>query len=138
MDNTSSNGKAFLGMGMTFPLQVDGQGHIAMNSLEDHVRQSILLIVQTARGERLMRPEFGAGLLDQVFAPLNATTMSLLGHDVKDALIRFEPRIEVLDVKVTADPSQDNVLLIDVQYRVRRTDTQFNVVYPFFLQKGTL
>ncbi|MBZ5553746.1 MAG: GPW/gp25 family protein [Acidobacteriia bacterium] len=138
MDNNSSEGKGFLGTGMTFPLQVDGQGHIAMNSFENHVRQSILLIVQTARGERLMRSDFGAGLFDQVFAPLNTTTTSLLAHDVKEALIRFEPRIEVLDVAVTADAQREDVLLIDVQYRVRRTDTQFNVVYPFFLQKGIL
>jgi uncharacterized protein len=133
-----NDGPGFLGAGIAFPLSVDSLGRISMNSLEDHVRQSILLILRTAKGERVMRPEFGAGVRPLVFAPVTGATASLVTHEVKQALIRFEPRIELLEVNVTSDPKQQGVLLIQVEYRVRRTDTLFNVVYPFYLEKGLL
>ena len=83
-----------------------------------------------------MRPEFGAGVRPLVFAPVTGATASLVGHEVKQALIRFEPRIEVLDVSVTSEAAQPGLLLIQIEYRVRRTDTLFNLVYPFYLEKG--
>jgi uncharacterized protein len=136
MSDGDENGRGFLGAGIAFPLGVDSRGQISMNGLEDHVRQSILLILQTARGERVMRPEFGAGIRPLVFSPVDGATVPLVTHEVKQALIRFEPRIEVLDVKVTSDAKQPGVLLIELDYRVRRTDTLFNLVYPFYLEKG--
>jgi phage baseplate assembly protein W len=137
MDNSSSGGREFLGAGVAFPLRLDATGRVAINSLEDHVRQSILLILQTAKGERVMRPDFGAGLQPLVFSPVNAATAALVQHEVRDALIRFEPRIDILSVDVTSDPKEQNLLLVNLQYRVRKTDTMFNLVYPFFLAKGT-
>ena len=118
-------------------MRLDADGRIAINSLEDHVRQSILLILQTAKGERVMRPDFGAGLQTLVFSPVNAATAALVQHEVRDALVRFEPRIDILSVEVTSDQEEQNVLMINLQYRVRKTDTMFNLVYPFFLAKGT-
>src|SRR5262245_26679967 len=153
MANDSTTGNEFLGAGVAFPLRLDADGRIVMNSLEDHVRQSILLILQTAKGERVMRPEFGAGLQSLVFEPLTQATAALVQHQVEKALVRFEPRIEVLNVEVKVDPKQIGearikgevidpmeygVLLINVTYRVRRTDTTFNLVYPFYLERGTL
>lgn len=137
MSNGSVEGKEFLGAGIAFPLRLE-QGQIVMNSLEDRVRQSILLILQTAKGDRVMHPDFGSGLRNLVFAPITATTTALVGHEVKDALIRFEPRIEVLNVAVTADSKQKGLLLINIEYRVRQTDTLFNLVYPFYLERGEL
>ena len=137
MDNSSRDGREFLGAGVAFPLRLDADGRIAINSLEDHVRQSILLILQTAKGERVMRPDFGAGLQTLVFSPVNAATAALVQHEVRDALVRFEPRIDILSVEVTSDPEEQNRLMINLQYRVRKTDTMFNLVYPFFLAKGT-
>jgi len=137
MDNSSRDGREFLGAGVAFPLRLDADGRIAINSLEDHVRQSILLILQTAKGERVMRPDFGAGLQTLVFSPVNAATAALVQHEVRDALVRFEPRIDILSVEVTSDQEEQNVLMINLQYRVRKTDTMFNLVYPFFLAKGT-
>lgn len=136
MSTGDKDEQGFLGAGITFPLGLDSQGRISMNSLEDHVRQSILLILQTARGERVMRPEFGAGLHKHVFSPVTAATAPLVAHEVKEALIRFEPRIEVLEVKVTDDAKRPGVLFIEINYRVRRTDTLFNLVYPYYLEKG--
>jgi uncharacterized protein len=138
MSTIDDNGQGFLGAGLSFPLGVDSQGRIKMNSFEDHVRQSILLILQTVRGERVMRSEFGAGLRTHVFSPVTAATAPLVAHEVKEALIRFEPRIEVLEVKVTDDARNPGALLVDIDYRVRRTDTLFNLVYPFYLEKGVV
>ena len=84
-----------------------------------------------------MRPDFGAGLSDFVFEPLDATTMNLVKTRVQEALIAWEPRIDILNISVTADPVQYNQLLIDMTYRVRATNSQFNLVYPFFLQEGS-
>ena len=136
MDTNSQPGKEFLGAGIAFPLGVNAQGQIAMSSLEEHVRQSILLIIQTMKGERMMRPDFGAGLNNLIFEPLNASTAALLQHEVQTALVRFEPRIEVRKVAVTVDQKEEGKAIINVDYRVRRTDTQFNLVYPFYLEKG--
>ena len=138
MNGQSNQSKDFLGAGIAFPLRVGEDGLIAMNTLEDHVRQSILLIVQTAKVERVMRPDFGASLNDLAFEPRNQATITLAQHYVKEALIRFEPRIEVLNVEVTVSPQQQDCLLIQLHYRVRSTDTTFNLVYPFYVERGGL
>jgi phage baseplate assembly protein W len=84
-----------------------------------------------------MRPDFGAGLNAFVFEPVNITTMALVQTRVQEALIAWEPRIDVEEVKVTTDPAERNKLIIDTTYRVRVTNTRFNLVYPFYLQEGT-
>jgi len=115
---------------------VDSNGKIAMNRLEDHVRQSILLILRTAQGERVMRPNFGAGLDRLTFAPISGTTFSLIEHTVREALLRDEPRIDLLELTVVADPQDPATISIRLNYRVRKTDTMFNLVYPFYLERG--
>lgn len=130
--------QAFLGSGIAFPVRTDALGHLAMNSLDDQVHQSILLILATVKGERMMRPDFGAGLQPLVFSPATTTSTAIAEHEVREALIRFEPRIEVLDVQASSDSSDVGKLLININYRVRQTDTQFNLVYPFYLERGGL
>ena len=99
---------------MAFPMAVDGQGQVVLNSYEDHVRQSILLIVQTVKGERVMRQDFGAGLQPLVFEPAGPPPLRpWCSMRCKQALVRNEPRIDVLDVQVAADPSQPGVLTIE-------------------------
>jgi uncharacterized protein len=126
----------FLGAGLAFPLDLDERGQLRLNQLEDHVRQSLRLILATGPGERVMRPDFGARLADLVFAPVSASTIALIGHEVRDALTRFEPRIDIVSLDVTADPLEPQRLLIRLDYRVRRTDTRLNLVYPFYLDRG--
>ncbi len=128
--------KAFLGAGWAFPLGVDRDGNIRATSLEEDVRQAILLIMQTAPGERVMRPDFGCGLHNLVFEPVNRTTMALVQHTVEQALIDWEPRIDLLEVKVTTDDNERNLLLIEVTYRVLATNAEHNLVYPFYLFEG--
>jgi uncharacterized protein len=138
MDRQSDQRSEFLGAGIAFPLQVNEDGLIAMNALEHHVRQSILLILQTAKGERVMRPDFGARLSDLTFEPVTQATITLAEHYVKEALTRFEPRIVVSKVKITVNRQQPDHLFIELDYRVRSTDTTFNLVYPFYIERGGL
>ena len=128
---------AFLGVGWAFPPRVEADGTIAEAVYEEDIRQAIRIIIFTNRAERVMRPDFGAGLNEFIFESINTTTMALIETRVREALITWEPRIDVLDVTVTSDTSERNKLLIDLTYRVRATNTQHNLVYPFYLEEGT-
>jgi uncharacterized protein len=130
-------GKAFLGAGWAFPPSCAPGGDIATAAYDEDIRQSIRIIMLTNPGERVMRPAFGAGLNDFLFEPVSPTTLAQLESRVQEALIAWEPRIDILDVNVTADASVRNQVLIEVSYRVRATNTVSNLVYPFFLQEGT-
>jgi phage baseplate assembly protein W len=99
------------------------------------VRQSIEIILSTSKGERVMRPDFGCDLNKLLFAPNNGATQALAEFEVTEALRAWEPRIEVLDVSVRAGGDNGEVLLIDIDYRVRSTDNRFNLVYPFYLDR---
>lgn len=127
--------RAFLGRGWAFPVVLESSGDVAQAAYEEDIRQSILIILGTDKGERVMRPDFGAGLPGMVFEPINTTTIALVKHRVEQALITWEPRIDHITVAVTADPPQGR-LMIEVNYRVRTTNTFYNLVYPFYLQEG--
>jgi phage baseplate assembly protein W len=128
--------KAFLGVGWSFPPCLESNGQIEEVAYEEDIDQAILIILGTDRGERVMRPDFGAGLNSFVFEPVNPTTMQLVKTRVEESLIDWEPRIDLLAVTVTADTSQRNKLTIEVTYRVRATNAVRNLVYPFYLQEG--
>jgi phage baseplate assembly protein W len=128
--------KTFLGVGWAFPVQLQADQGIAAVAYEEDIRQAIFIILGTNPGERVMRPEFGAGLNRFVFEPVNTTTLALVQTRVQEALIDWEPRIDVLAVDVTTQPPERNTLLIEVSYRVRATNTLHNLVYPFYLQEG--
>lgn len=127
--------KAFLGRGFAFPPAVDGTGAFALAEYEEDIRQAIRIILDTDPGERVMRPDFGAGLRALLFEPINTGTIALCRHRVEQALILWEPRIDSIGVAVRAQPAR-GVLEVDVRYRVRRTNTFYNLVYPFYLQEG--
>lgn len=128
--------EAFLGVGWAFPVCVDA-GATATAAYEEDIRQAIRIILGTNPGERVMRPDFGAGLSQFVFEPVNTATIESLKTRVQESLIDWEPRIDLEDVRVTADATEVNKLLVDVHYRVRATNTHANLVYPFYLQEGS-
>lgn len=125
----------FLGSGWSFPIRIDRQGEIALVSREEDIRQAILVILGTSPGERVMRPDFGAGLKALVFEPINTATKALVKHRVEEALLLWEPRIDSVEIAI-ADERSLGRLLIDIRYRVRATNTFFNLVYPFYLLEG--
>ena len=126
-----------LGRGWKFPFTLDERGEVALSDGEVDIQEAIWMILSTAFGERLMHPDFGCGIHDLVFAPNNTGTAGLARFYVEEALIRWEPRIDVEEVEVQADPAQPELLLISVSYRVRMTDCRYNLVYPFYLTRGT-
>jgi phage baseplate assembly protein W len=132
-----ASSKAFLGVGWNFPLAHDAEGQADMAEYEEDVRQAILIILMTGNGERLMRPTFGAGLNSFAFEPINPTTMAALQTRVEDALIDWEPRIDVIAVSVRPSPDEPATVLIDITYRVRATNSVANLVYPFYLGEGS-
>lgn len=126
----------FLGVGWRFPLELNEDGELPLSEYEDSVRESIKVIVCTVPGERQMRLDFGCGIHSLVFAENNLTTAGQAAYYVEKALIRWEPRIELLRVQATPDRKGDNRLVIEIEYKVIATNTIFNLVYPFYLTEG--
>jgi phage baseplate assembly protein W len=127
--------RPFLGKGWRFPVQIDEHARIARADYEDSVRQSIWIILGTAKGERVMRPDFGCGIYDLVFEVNSPATAARVSHAVREALLFFEPRIDVIDVAVR---QEGEVMLISIDYEVRATDNIFNLVYPFYLERSIM
>jgi phage baseplate assembly protein W len=127
--------KDFLGKGWKFPVQVDSSGRIALSQFEEDIREAIRIILLTGKGDRVMRPEFGAGLRDYVFETMSATNIGAIQAAIQDALIEWEPRIELLSVNVEPDLGDVGKLLVDIDYLVRATNNQFNLVFPFYISQ---
>lgn len=127
-----------LGVGFKFPIRVNAQGGFAYSRDEQSVQEAIWIILGTSPGERRMLPEFGCGIHELVFAPNNTTTWGHVAHQVRQALTRWEPRIDVLDVRVDAATDTPNQLLIRVDYRIRSSNRFENLVYPFYIRDDTV
>jgi phage baseplate assembly protein W len=133
MAGTSTDRRAFLGVGWRFPIQVTPGGRIAQATYEQRVEESIYLILSTSRGERLMLPEFGCDIAELVFSPHDAGATSRVVRAVRQALVANEARIDVLDVTAESAESEPNLLLIRVSYRIRSNNARGNLVYPFYI-----
>jgi hypothetical protein len=123
---------AFVGKGWAFPVRTDSTGRIALVAKQQEIEEAMRLVLGTAPGERPMRPEFGCRIHSYVFASADATTAGLLEYEVKEALVRWEPRIEVLDVDVTFDNENVGTIYINIVYRVRTENSPRNLVFPFY------
>jgi Bacteriophage baseplate protein W len=127
--------KEFLGVGWAFPVHPDPTGDAALAAYEEDVREAILIVLGTGKGGRVMRPDFGAGLDQLAFEPIGATTAALVRHRVEEALVQWEPRIDSVEVTVTAEPGLGR-LNVEISYRIRATNTFYNLIYPFYLLEG--
>lgn len=128
--------KEFLGRGWKFPVDVRSTGQIEMSKYETDIREAIWIILGTSKGERVMRQDFGCGIHDFVFATINTTTTGMIAASVREALTMWEPRMEIISVDVSTDRADEGKLLISIDYRVIRTNNEFNLVYPFYLREG--
>lgn len=124
--------REFLGRGFAFPLRVTPNGAIAMAGEEQLVQQSIWLILATSKGELKRNPTFGCGIHDYVFTDMTPANMAQIAHQVRDALLRWERRIDIIDISVTQGDAP-NQLMIGVEYRLRSTHAFGNLVFPFYL-----
>ena len=125
-----------IGRGWQFPVRPGFDGKLAFQGGPEKIRQSIWLILSTSPGERQMLPEFGCSIHDLVFQANTASLRSLVAVNVREALGRWEPRIDVFDVQVETQPERRNYLLIRIDYRIRTFNTFANLVFPFFINEG--
>jgi phage baseplate assembly protein W len=123
----------FVGAGWSYPLGTDATGGVALVNRDRELEQAIRLILGTACGERPMRPEFGCRIHDHVFNTATSATAGQIAYDVRQALDRWEPRIEVLDVGVDFDAMASGTLYVDISYEVRGLNDPRNLVFPFYV-----
>lgn len=127
----------FLGRGWAFPVTVDSvTGRMRTAAYDEDIAQSIRLILATQKGERVMRPDFGSELQSFTFGQMDASTLTLLQEDVRSALVLYEQRITDIEVKAEPSPDEEGVLLINIAYVVRVTNSPYNLVYPYYLSEG--
>lgn len=122
----------FVGQGLGFPLRIDPTGSLGLVSDHAEIRESIRLILGTAYGERPMRPEFGCGIHELVFAPANARTAGRAAYEVQASLRRWEPRIDVEDIDVTFEEGGIGIMYLSITYAIRGTNDPRNLVFPFY------
>jgi phage baseplate assembly protein W len=128
--------KSYLGRGWSFPVRLhEKEGTIRFSEYEQDVREAIWIILSTSKGERVMRPDFGCGIHDLVFEVVNTTTLTDIETNVRDALATFEPRIDVMQVRALSDAGIDGQLRISIDYVIRGTNNQLNLVYPFYIKE---
>ena len=126
----------FLGRGWRFPIRVNGRGGLSYVAGEQSIEEAIWLILGTPLRSRLLRPTFGCGIHDVVFAPNDANVVATVANEVHRALMRWEPRIDVVEVVVENPPQTPNLLLIHIDYRIRANNAFHNLVYPFYVDEG--
>jgi phage baseplate assembly protein W len=127
-----------LGKGWAFPVQPDIQGCIKFSQYEKSIEESIRIILNTTPGERLMRPDFGCLINEMVFTPNRPQSITLAEHYVREAIIRWEPRVILKEVRGEPDPDNEVAVNIHIQYEIRSVNTFFNMVYPFYLERGEI
>lgn len=131
--------RAFLGRGWSYGVAQNAPGlgdDVVLAAHEEDVRQAVRIILETGRGERLMRPDFGAGLEEFLFEPVNTTTCALVRHRVEESLHTWEPRIRIEALDVFPNRAELGRIDIVLEYSVRATNTFYNLVYPFYTREG--
>ena len=122
-----------IGSGLAFPLHADQRGALALSHGVEDIEQAIGLILGTAPGERPMRPEFGCAVHDVVFDTIDAAIVGKVQTAVHEALERWEPRIDVVELDVEPSEQDAGKLNVNITYRVRATSRLHNLVYPFYV-----
>ncbi|MCK9485693.1 MAG: GPW/gp25 family protein [Dehalococcoidia bacterium] len=127
-----TDGPDFVGRGWTFPPSVDSRGRIALAGGVDEVEASMRMILLTAPGERVMRPEFGCRAWDYLFQPLNPNTMGMIETAVEEALQRWEPRVTIEGVTAVEDGGRTGTVSVQVTYSLKDENDRRNLVVPFY------
>ncbi len=129
--------KGFLGKGWKFPIGVDpATGRMRASSSEEDIQEAVRIILQTGKGERMMQPEFGCGARQFLFGLMDYTTRTQFEQEVRQALIRWEPRITQVEVSAEPDPVDGSKMLVCISYLVRATNNPYNLVYPYYISEG--
>ena len=123
-----------LGKGLRFPVSVNLNGGISMSAHDDNVRQSLFVILGTAPGERMMRPEFGCRIHDLMFAPNHAVTAARAQFYCEEAIYKFEPRVRKIVVSASVNPDEPHRLDVSISYEINGKPDRRNLVFPFYLR----
>lgn len=132
--------KSFLGTGWGFPPEFNKYGSVRKVSAEEDIRESLFILLSTDPGERVMQPTYGCGLKTQIFEEISETAVTVIVDLIKRAILFFEPRILVENIRVDSDNSEDilnGLIKINITYIVRATNNRHNIVYPFYFTEGT-
>lgn len=128
---------SFLGIGWSFPPEFSREtGQVAMKADEEDIADSLRILFGTAAGERLFQPKYGLDLRQILFEPMSVTLRTFLQDRIKLAILVHEPRIHLLDVAIDSPDPHEASLRIAVDYRVRATNSRFNLVFPFYRTEG--
>jgi phage baseplate assembly protein W len=131
--------KSFLGTGWSFPPTFSrGMASVDMVSDEKDIRESLWILFSTSPGERIMLPEYGCNVWLLVFRGINTAFKTQVAVAIRQSVLNWEPRIDVDDVTVVPDPNVAGLVVVTLSYTIRRTNSRSNLVYPFYLQEGTL
>lgn len=138
MDNTAYNDTAFLGSGWAFPVSFSADNHqLNLSANETNINESINIILNTHKGERTLEANFGSGIQQYMFRKIDSTLKGEIVEAIKFALLRYEPRIVVQDVKVASTDIVNGKIEIQITYIFSQTNTRHNYVFPFYLKEGT-
>ncbi len=130
---------AFLGTGWSFPPTFSRYTYsVDMVSADQDIRESLWILFSTSLGERIMLPQYGSQLWKMVFQNISTTLMTQLEDIVRQAVLYWEARIDVDEITVQPDATVAGLVLITVNYTIRRTNARNNLVYPFYIQEGTI
>lgn len=130
--------REYLGRGWSFPPTFN-RARVGVEMLEDEadIASSLEILLTTALGERTMLPQYGCNLDELVFESLDTRMKTLMADKVETAILYFESRIEVEQVALDDSRQLEGVILIEVVYRVKATNSRFNFVFPFYKLEGT-
>lgn len=127
-----------LGKGLRFPVGADISGSVGYSGYEKSIEESIRILLGTTPGERLMRPDFGCAINEIVFSPNSPRTITMAIRYIEDAIVRWEPRVILKEVSGDIDPENPVKVNIHIEYEIRSVNTFFNMVYPFYLERGEI
>jgi phage baseplate assembly protein W len=131
-------GKNFLGKGWSFPPEFfESEGQVKMISNEEDIQNSLIVLLSTKVGERIMQPDFGCNLDEMLFEPLTTSLKTKMKDLIMTAIYNFESRVKPLDVILTAKDA-DGIVEIEISYLVKATNSRYNIVYPFYLIEGRI
>ncbi len=133
MDENNS----FLGRGWAFPVTFNKGGHgVRLSENEKDIKESLMILLTTTMGERVMRPDYGANLEDMLFESINVTTATIIINRLKRAILFHEPRVKVHDIDMVPDVAS-GLIEVTIDYTVISTNSRTNLVFPFYLNEGT-
>ncbi len=129
--------KSYLGTGWAFPPRfVKGSGVIMVSDEED-IRESLQILFSTSPGERIFRFNYGCNIRQWVFEEMSLSTKTLIIECIKEAILYFEPRVEVEKIVLEIKDVLNGILWINLDYKIRQTNSRSNMVYPFYFKEGT-